>query len=112
MYRTYVVFACLIAREGGIFSFAPKGCVCWREGDYSREVILSDITQYKSCPVAGDDPNKQARNETSRVVSQQVRLGTILRVANKKTKGISFPWARKRRSERFFCLRRSGGLVL
>ena len=38
--------------------------------------------------VAGDDPNKQTRNETSRVVSQQVRLGTILRVdKNKKTKG-------------------------
>ena len=30
--------------------------------------------------VAGDDPNKQTRNETSRGVSQQVRLGTILRV--------------------------------
>ena len=30
--------------------------------------------------VAGDDPNKQTRNETSRGVSQQVRLGTIKRV--------------------------------
>ena len=28
-------------------------------------------------PVAGEDPNKQTRNETSRGVSQQVRLGTI-----------------------------------
>ena len=36
--------------------------------------------------VAGDDPNKQTRNKTSRGVSQQVRLGTILRVGkNKKT---------------------------
>ena len=36
--------------------------------------------------VAGDDPNKQTRNETSRGVSQQVRLGTVLRVGkNKKT---------------------------
>ena len=30
--------------------------------------------------VAADDPNNQKRNETSRGVSQQVRLGTILRV--------------------------------
>ena len=41
--------------------------------------------------VAGDDPNKQTRNETSRGVSQQVRLGTILRVGKtrkpRKTKG-------------------------
>ena len=41
--------------------------------------------------VAGDDPNKQTRNETSRGVSQQVRLGTILRVDKtrkpRKTKG-------------------------
>ena len=41
--------------------------------------------------VAGDDPNKQTRNETSRGVSQQVRLGTILRVSKtrkpRKTKG-------------------------
>ena len=36
--------------------------------------------------VAGDDPNTQSRNETSRGVSQQVRLETILRVGkNKKT---------------------------
>ena len=34
----------------------------------------------------GDDPNKQTRNETSKGVSQQVRLETILRVGkNKKT---------------------------
>ena len=41
--------------------------------------------------VAGDDPNKQSRNKTSRGVSQQVRLGTILRVGKtrkpRKTKG-------------------------
>ena len=41
--------------------------------------------------VAGDDPNKQTKNETSRGVSQQVRLGTILRVGKtrkpRKTKG-------------------------
>ena len=41
--------------------------------------------------VAGDDPNKQTRNETSRGVSQQVRLGTILRFHKtrkpRKTKG-------------------------
>ena len=41
--------------------------------------------------VACDDPNKQTRNETSRGVSQQVRLGTILRVGKtrkpRKTKG-------------------------
>ena len=36
--------------------------------------------------VAGDDQNKQTRNETLRGVSQQARLGTILRVGkNKKT---------------------------
>ena len=41
--------------------------------------------------VAGEDPNKQTRNEPSRGVSQQVRLGTILRVGKtrkpRKTKG-------------------------
>ena len=41
--------------------------------------------------VAGDDANKQMRNETSRGVSEQVRLGTILRVGKtrkpRKTKG-------------------------
>ena len=37
--------------------------------------------------VAGDDPNKQTRNETSRGVSQQVRLGTILRVGKQENHG-------------------------
>ena len=41
--------------------------------------------------VAGDDPNKQTRNENSRDVLQQLRLGTILRVGKtrnpRKTKG-------------------------
>ena len=41
--------------------------------------------------VAGDEPSKQTRNETLRGVSQQVRLGTILRVDKtrkpRKTKG-------------------------
>ena len=32
----------------------------------------------------GDDPNKQTRNETSKGVSQQVRLETILRVGKNK----------------------------
>ena len=42
--------------------------------------------------VAGDDPNKQTRNETSRGVSQQLRLETILWVGKtrkpRKTKGV------------------------
>ena len=40
--------------------------------------------------VAGDDPNKQTRNENSRDVLQQLRLGTILRVG--KTRN---PWKTK-----------------
>ena len=49
------------------------------------------IENLSMTPVAGDDPNKQTRNETSRGVSQQVRLETILRVGKtrkpRKTKG-------------------------
>ena len=74
MYHTYVVFACLIARGGGLFFLSHQKGVFLGGKETIQEVIISDITQYKLCPVAGDDPNKQARNETSRVVSQQVRL--------------------------------------
>ena len=50
-----------------------------------------DVVGSITFPVAVDYPNKQMRNETSRGVSQQVRLGTILRVGKtrkpRKTKG-------------------------
>ena len=39
-----------------------------------------DVVGSITFPVAVDDPNKQMRNKTSRGVSQQVRLGTILRI--------------------------------
>ena len=52
-----------------------------------RGINYQDLSLY----VAGDDPNKQTRNKTSRGVSQQVRLGTILRAGKtrkpRKTKG-------------------------
>ena len=49
--------------------------------DLQAELIIRFVI------VAGDNPNKQTRNETSRGVSQQVSLGTIYRSAKQEHHG-------------------------